>query len=265
MKSRIFDGVKCIFYALYASINEGYAYHASSLTYSFTMILGSLLMFSSFFASFLPFFDFNRLISYAVLLFPEQTEKVILEILKVYQHRASGSAVSLLLAYFFSVGFSKSLHRAFLYILSEAYSEKEWVFWIKTPALIIIYTLTLSLLFLIGSFFKTHVGSYTTHFFYIINFFSLWILALFIYALFLPKRYAFRDICAGATFTSLSLILLNKIFSLFVVKFVTLNPLYGFMGSVLLFFIWINLSFTALLAGSKYIQLMKEKKQKDSI
>jgi membrane protein len=32
------------------------------------------------------------------------------------------------------------------------------------------------------------------------------------------------------------------------------------MGSVLMFFIWINLSFTLILAGAKFIKLMKEEK-----
>mgnify|MGYP001626354772 FL=1 len=261
MKSKILRSIKYVFYTFYISIIEGYAYHASALTYSFTMVLGSLILFSSFFASFLPFFDFNKLIKYAVLLFPEHTEKVVLDILKFYKHRTSGSLLSLVLAYFFSVSFSKDLHKAFLYVLSETRSEKEWVFWIKTPLILIIYTLMLSLFFFVSSLLKAYLGSYAVYLFYLINFFAVFSLTALIYALFLPKKYAFKDTYLGALFASIGLLVLNKIFSTFLVKFVKLNPLYGLMGSVLLFFIWINLSFTVILSGARFTKLMKEKEQ----
>ncbi len=64
-------------------------------------------------------------------------------------------------------------------------------------------------------------------------------------------------------FVSISFFFLNKIFTLFVVKIILLNPLYGLMGSVLLFLIWLNLSFTVLLAGVKYVQLI-EKEEKNN-
>jgi membrane protein len=260
MKLRIFKIVRYVFYTFYTSITEGYAYHASALTYSFTMVLGSLLLFSSFFASFLPFFDFNKLINYTALLFPKQTEKVIFEIMKFYSHRTSGSVFSLILAYFFSVSFSKDLHKAFLYTLSEEQSEKEWAFWIKTPLVVIAYTLVISLFFIVSSLLKAYLGNHAVYLFYLINFFAIFSLTVIIYALFLPKKYTFTDVYPGAFFTSTCLLALNKVFSIFVVKFVKLNPLYGFMGSVLMFFIWINLSFTLILAGAKFIKLMKEEK-----
>lgn len=255
----MFKSIKYILYTIYISITEGYTYHASSLTYSFIMVLGSLILFSSFLASFLPFFDFNKIINYAVLLFPEQAERVILEILKVYQHRTSGSILSFAVAYFFSVSFSKSLHRAFLYVLSEVRSEKEWVFWVKTPALVLLYTLCLSLLFFLSSFLKVYLGNYNAYLFYFINLLTFWVLIFLTYTLFLPRKYSFKDVYVGAMLSSCALLLFNKLFSAFVVKLVALNPLYSFMGSVLIFFIWVNLSFSVLLAGAKYIQLMKEK------
>ncbi|MFN3813044.1 MAG: YhjD/YihY/BrkB family envelope integrity protein [Aquificaceae bacterium] len=262
---KLFDNIKLGFKALYLSVYEGYTYHAASLTYSFLMILGSLALFSNFIASFLPFFDFDRLASYFSRFFPQQAEGMMVKIFEIYRHRVSGSIISILIAYFFSVGFSKSLHRAFLYILSQTYKEKEYIFWIKTPVFIIAYTLFLPFISLFMSVIKYHLVGFFSYMFYVVNLLSIWLVVFLVYYLFLPIGYSMLYLFQGALFVSISSFFLNKIFTLFVVKIILLNPLYGLMGSVLLFLIWSNLSFTVLLAGAKYIQLIEKEKKNNCV
>lgn len=262
---KLFDIIKLWFKALYLSVYEGYTYHAASLTYNFLMVLGSLALFSNFIASFLPFFDFNRLAGYISRSFPQQAGGMILEIFEIYEHRVSGSIISVLMAYFFSVGFSKSIHRAFLYVLSQPYREKEYTFWIKTPLLIVVYTFILSFIFLLMSVIKYYLMSFFSYVFYFLNFLSLWLVIFFVYYLFLPVGYSMLYLSLGALFVSISFFFLNRIFTLFVVKAILLNPLYGLMGSVILFLIWLNLSFTVLLAGAKYVQLIEKSKKNKGV
>ena len=212
-------------------------------------------MFFSFLLSFLPFFDVNKVINYLVNFFPGQAEKVVEEILKIYQHRTSSSIISLLIAYFFSVGFVKTLHQAFLYVLQEVKTEKEWAFWIKMPFFVIVFTILMSLTPFLGLVLKVFMGYYTS---YVLNFLTIWLIAFLTYFLFLPKKYKTKNIILGSLFFTFGMLLLNKLFSLILIKFITLNPLYGFLGSLLLFFVWVNLSFTLLLSGARFIQLLKE-------
>ena len=87
------------------------------------------------------------------------------------------------------------------------------------------------------------------------NLFIIFLVLIMLYSLyFKPKRATFF----ASAFVAAMLLLLNKAFSLIVVKMVSLSPLYSIIGSPLLLLVWLYYSFSCLLVGVRVIARLNE-------
>jgi len=247
---------KSLLLSFYRSLVEGYAYHSSALTYSFTMVLGSLFVFMSFLLYYIPFVDFNLLWKKLFEFMPSYAERVIEKILEAYRHKTTGSLISIALAYYFSVSFVKTFDKSLSYVCSRKRKLGEIAYWIAVPFFVVFVAVALTGLFLFLALSKVLLKSFYAYALgttlYLFAFFTLTL----VYRFMLYKSWT-SVMLSGAVFSFLFL-LFNKAFSFVVLKVLLANPLYAVMGSLLAFFVWLNLSFYIVLVGAKFSELLDE-------
>ncbi len=233
--------------AVYHLLKGEFSYHAGALTYNFIIVIGSLFSILSILASYTPFLSYERIVSIAVQIFPQHTNEVILTISRFYKGKTTFSLLSFLLAYFFSVSFIKNLYKAFAYVKCDIKQRSEISFWVFLPILTFIFSL-LSIAI---------ITAYALLKFFIVKipFTFLANLLFLLIVLFAVYKYFINASTAKTFYVSLLisifLYFFNKLFVSLLVKFVTLNPLYGLVGSFLIFLVWLYLSFQLVLVGAK--------------
>lgn len=242
--------IKALFSSILDSFRENFGYHSASLTYQFLMVMGSIILLLAFISLYLPFFDPWRVYEYTKNALPSYATSLLDKMVTVYEKRASGSLLSLALAYYFSLSFTKSLNLAFGFVSQRKPIEREVFIWIALPFLLILYGVVLSLAIVLLTLSKNFLGFLGNMFVDLFNLLLLFLVISMLYSsYFKPKR---KTLIASA-FTSLLLFLLNKLFSLVLVKMISLNPLYTIIGSPLLLLVWLYYSFYLLLIGARLI------------
>ncbi|RME12307.1 MAG: ribonuclease BN, partial [Aquificota bacterium] len=192
---------------------------------------------------------------YAKGLFPSHAELVFDKLLPIYEKRASGSLLSLALAYYFSLSFAKTLNISFGFVYRKKPLESEVFFWVYMPFLLVLYTAVLSLAVALLALSKSYLGSLYQRLTELLNFMLLFsILGMLYSSYFRPRRQVFL----ASAFVAFLLLLLNKLFSLIVVKLLSASPLYSVIGSPLLFLVWLYYSFFCLLLGVCFIRRLDE-------
>ncbi len=243
--------IKAIFSSLLDSFRENFGYHSASLTYQFLMVMGSLVLLLTFISLYLPLFDPWRVYEYTKDALPSYASPLLDKLISVYEKRGSGSLLSLALAYYFSLSFAKSLNLAFGFVAQKRPIEREIFIWIALPFLLIFYGIVLSIAIALFIVSKGLLGFLGNRLVYIFNLLLIFLVVSLLYSsYFRPKRETF----IASVFTSFLLFLLNKLFSLVLLKLVNLNPLYTVIGSPLLLLVWLYYSFYCLLIGARLIK-----------
>lgn len=231
----------------YYFLRGEFSYHAGALTYNFVVVIGSLISMFSVLAFYTPFLSYERILSLAVQIFPQHTNEIIIAISKSYEGKATFSMVSFVLAYFFSVNFIKNLYKAFVYVNCNVKKKNELSFWIFLPILTFVFSLLSIVVIVLNAFLKFFMLKIP--FTFLIN------LVLLLTILFAVYKYFIVASVAKTIYVSLlmSIILyfFNKLFFSLLLRFIILNPLYGLVGSFLIFLVWLYLSFQVILAGAK--------------
>lgn len=245
-----------LFLSLYYSVKEGYAYHSSALTYGFTMVLGSLFVFMSFMLYYIPFVNINLFLEKLFELMPSQAEKVIVKILDAYKHKTTGSLVSIVLAYYFSVSFAKTLDRSLSYVCYRKKRLGELSYWVGVPLMGAFFAVLFTGIFVFLTIVKMVLSGFYAHLLNLAINFTIFLLLVLIYKLMLYRSWF--SLLLSSAVVSLFFFLFNKVFSYVVVKLLLVNPLYAVMGSFLAFFVWLNFSFYIFLLGAKLSELLDE-------
>ena len=242
-------GIKRLLIAFYALFSGEFSYHAGALTYAFIMVLGSVFSLVSLLAFYTPFLSYERLVSLIVQFVPQYAGEVIKRVAKIYESKATLSVLSIFLAYVFSVNFAKNLYRAFHYLSSYAKPRSEVFFWITVPIFVTLFSFLVPAIFFILTTIeflpiKLPIGLLSSWLFFVT-------LVLLMYKAFLDIT--IKKILYASFIVSVILSFLNKILSLLLLKLVSLNPLYGVFGSLLIFLVWVYVSFQFILLGTKII------------
>lgn len=96
-------------------------------------------------------------------------------------------------------------------------------------------------------------GSFQVLIFYLFNYLVTWLLFMvaisILYSVGNPDRKGWRLVSAGTIFSSVLMILVSVAFAYYVNNFGNYNKIYGSLGAVIAFFLWINFNSTILLMG----------------
>ncbi len=247
--------IRALLLSLVDAFRENLGYHSASLTYQFLTVIGSVVMLLGFVSMYLPFLEPARVYEYVKGLIPSHAELVLDKILPVYEKRASGSLLSVVLAYYFSLSFARALNVSFGFAYGRRPLENEFFFWVLMPLLLILYTTALSIGVALLAIAKSFLGGLYQRLTEVLNFLLLFFIVGMLYSSYFRPR---RPILFASAFTALLLLILNKLFALMVVKLLTLSPLYSVIGSPLLFLVWLYYSFFCLLLGVCFIKRLDE-------
>ncbi|MFN7066086.1 MAG: YhjD/YihY/BrkB family envelope integrity protein, partial [Aquificaceae bacterium] len=128
--------------------------------------------------------------------------------------------------------------------------EREGLFIIFIPFLLMLYVLILSLAVALLTISKLFLGGIYSKLGDVLNPLLIFVSTKMLYAsYFKPKK----EVFIASAFVAFMFFFLNKIFSLVMVKLISLSPLYSVLGSPLLFLVWLYYSFYCLLVGAKLI------------
>lgn len=246
---------RTFFLSLVDAVKGDVGYHSASLTYQFLTVIGSIIIVLAFISMYFPFLDPMRVYQYLKGIIPSYAEGILNKILPAYEKKATGSLLSFALAYYFSLSFAKTLNTAFGFVYGKRPVERELFFWTIMPLMIILYAMLLSVTVVLLTISKALLGGIYYRMAEAFNLFIIFLVLIMLYSLyFKPKRATFF----ASAFVAAMLLLLNKAFSLIVVKMVSLSPLYSIIGSPLLLLVWLYYSFSCLLVGVRVIARLNE-------
>ncbi|MCS7261886.1 MAG: YihY/virulence factor BrkB family protein [Aquificaceae bacterium] len=231
---------------------QGIGYHSASLTYQFLTVVGSVFMLMGFLSLYMPFLEPLKVYEQVRSFLPYYADAVLSKLIPVYEKKAVGSLLSLLLAYYFSVSFAKTLNTAFGYVYGEKPVRRELFFWTLSPLLLILYLIVLSLTVTLFTLGKSPLGHLYGE---LLSFLLLCLTVVTLYGSYFGLRVS---VFVASGLGALLLLPLNKFFSLLVVKLLSLNPLYSLLGTPLLFLVWLYYSFFCLLTGICFLRRLDQ-------
>lgn len=247
--------IRALLLSFVDAFRENLGYHSASLTYQFLTVVGSVIMLLGFVSMYLPFLEPSRVYEYVKDYLPSHAELIFDKLLPVYEKRASGSLLSVALAYYFALSFAKTLNFSFSMVYKKKPLESELAFWVFMPLVLILYATALSFGLALLAIAKSFLEGIYQRLTELANFLLLLLLVSMLYSLyFRPRGYTFL----ASAFASLLLFILNKVFSIVVIKLISASPLYSVIGSPLLFLVWLYYSFFCLLLGACFLRRLDE-------
>lgn len=246
---------RAFFFSLLDAFRENLGYHSASLTYQFLTVMSSVFVLLGFASLYLPFLDPIKVYEHVKNLFPSQAEAVLEKLLSVYEKRTSGSLISLFLAYYFSLSFARTLNTSFGFVYGSQPLKGGMLFWLSIPLLLVVYSTILSFAVTVLTLSRTLLGVFYQRLAEALNLLFLLLSVGMLYSFYFQAR---KHVFLSAVFTALLLFLLNKTFSSLVAWLISTSPLYGVMGSPLLFLVWLYYSFFFLLLGVRFIKRLDE-------
>ncbi len=242
---------RALLFALVDAFRENLGYHSASLTYQFLTVIGSVIMLLGFLSMYMPFLEPMSVYEYVKGLLPSHAKLVFDKLLPVYEKRASGSLISVALAYYFSLSFAKALNVSFGFVYGQKPLKSEIFFWVFMPLLLIAYTTALSIGVALLAITKSFLGALYQRLTEFLNFLLLLSIVSMLYVSYFRPQ---KPIFFASAFTTLLLTILNKLFALIIVKLISASPLYSVIGSPLLFLLWLYYSFFCLLLGVCFLK-----------
>ncbi len=239
---------------------------AASTSFNFFLAMFPMLVFFFTIIPYIPIRDFqSSLMEIITDLLPRSADASVEEIVRdvVTQPHAGWFSVSFVLTLYFSTNGIYSLMEAF----NSTYHTIETRSWIKLRVVSLMLILILSALLILSigliSFGTTLLNLalperiLNSDFYFVLLITGKWIVILallffaisFLYYLAPAKRSHFRFISAGSTFATLLVILTTFGFNFYVDNFSRYNVLYGSIGTLVVFLLWIYFNAISLLAG----------------
>lgn len=254
--------LRIAFFSLIDIYRENLGYHSASLTYQFLTVVGSVIMLLGFSSLYLPFLEPVKVYGYLKDIVPTYADTVLNKLLPFYKNKAVGSVLSLVLAYYFSVSFSKTMNDAFGYVYRKKPVEGEVYFWTVMPFLLFVYTAVVSLTATFLAISKSFLGSFYQRITELMSLFSLFLMIGMLYSAYFRLR---KSVLLTSALVALSLLALNKVFSIVLAKLITTSPLYSVMGTPLLFLVWLYYSFMCLLVGVCFLRRIEDELYKERV
>ena len=241
-----------LIFSLKKIITGNLGHYSSAMTYRFLMVFSSLIVLLGFLSSFLPFLSPDRVFELINQILPKYASSVFEKLQSVYKHRNLGTILSVLISYFFVVSYAKMFAKLLSDIVETQIKLREVFLWVFIP----IYLLFFSISILVGSAFLSFIQAFLPEWLSVLLFIVKIVIFLpivyFLYWFFLKDLIKPLYILEASVYFLLALNIINFLFYKFVVKLVSLNPLYGLLGSLLLFLIWLELVFSFLLGAVLY-------------
>lgn len=235
-------------------LRGGYTYHSGALTYHFLLSLAPLTIVLVNLLSLLPAMDPRKIGEITDRIFPQYTLKIVHEILEVQRRSKETSALALLLSYFFSVGFVKHIGRAFSLVSEGKMGEKREVFyWVFMPVFLLGVVALISLSFFLSVYLKFILPkgfALLIEVFYIL---PGTVTVFLLYLSFLKVKKNLFSLLLSSFIVATLLYIMQFVFSFYLAKIFKGNILYGSLSSVVVFLLWMNLIFLALLFGARLI------------
>jgi len=248
-------------------------YHAGALAYSFLLSAVPMALFFTTLLSFLPTtYDLSEVLVDLENIFPGVTHKIVSQFLSLKPY--GYSLVSLILTLFFTSSFVRNLERAMTIVSSgsdhflrggrvsggmvtKALNKvrvggiplSSFSHVLLTLVLSFLFLLSLILIFTFGSLFRSFKPLKE-------NLIQVVIVALnlaFVYRFLLPFRQRTSRILMVSFGIAILLIVLKYLFLIYSRYWLSHTLVYGTMAYLLLFLIWLNLTFYLLLIGARML------------
>lgn len=251
---RFKEAAKALALSLRDVFRENYLYHSGALTYHFILFAAPLTAVLVYIISLSSLLDIESIELLLNKLFPQYTSRIMDEIIQVQRKGTQTSIVALGVSYIFSVGFLKSLSKAFSYVSESLLGGRREVFyWLIMPVLMIVLAIVVSVSFFASVYMKIALPErvhFLLNFFYVL---SGALVALIIYASFLKRKISPVAMVFPSLVVSLTVLLLQSFFTWYVAEVFKGSLLYGSLSAVVAFMIWMNMIFLALLLGARLI------------
>jgi len=240
--------------SLLDTIRQNHTYHAGALTYHFMLSIAPLTLVLAKLLSLLPFFEIDRVEVFVDRFFPQYTAKVVHEIVQLQKRGIQSSFLALFISYLFSVGFLKTMSRAFSYVSDGTFGERREVFyWLIMPLLMLASVLVLTVSFFLSVYLKVILPrplSAISDTLYVLP--GATILFL-VYLSLLKRRVSLWGVFSSALVVSLSLFFIQALFTWYLAQVFKGSLIYGSLSTVVAFLLWVNLIFLSLLMGARLI------------
>ncbi len=255
---RIRKILKLVFASGLDVFRKGYSYHSGALTYSFMLSMAPLTIVTLNIAGLMPIFDINRVEEIIDRFFPQYTTKVVHEILEIQKRSAQSSLIALGLSYVFSVSFLKNMGKAFSFVSEGSGGERREIFyWFIMPVLVLAGLAVVSVSFFLNIYLRLIIP---TGYALLINLsYALPVAAILflIYRSFLKAGIGNTKLFAVSLFISLLMFFLQWGFTWYIAHLFKGSILYGSLSTIVVFLLWINLTFLTLLYGARLIYRIK--------
>lgn len=210
----------------------------------------------------------------SIKILPEQVYKILNLFFQevVFTKRISLLSSSFILAtYSASTGFYSIIQ-----VLNRAYEQKETrsVFKVRFVSVMLVFIfailINLSLaLFVFSDLIKNFILKYTIFkflaqlldslFFYLFIGIVLFCMILVIYKIAINKKLSLPSILPGSLFTVIGWSVFSKLFNIYINNFSKYSVIYGSIGSILLFFLWLNIISCLFLIGGQINAILQFK------
>ena len=283
-----FDGLPLfdvLVFFLKGLIKGSIAQRASSIAYNFFLALFPTLLFFFTLVPYVPIADFHsKLMDFLQLNLPDSAFQTIYSTVNdiLSKPRSGLLSIGILMALFFSTNGFKSIMAAF----NMSYHHVESRKYIKTQLTALLLVLISSMMMIVSialitfsnfvldwlvqnNYLKQDVNYYLILIAqYLIQLAMIYFLTSFIYFLAPSKKNRFKFFSAGSTFATILYVLSYFGFNYYIIHFSKYNALYGSIGTIIIFLIWIYFIATILLIGfelnisikhGKIVQQLKQK------
>ncbi len=236
------------------AVRGNYLYHAGALSYHLLLALAPLSVILVSFADLLPFFDIDRLEAIADRLFPRYASDIVHEVLDLRRRRTESSLLAVLISYIFSVGFIRSMGKAFSAVSEGVFGERrEAFYWIFMPIFLLAVVLFILLSFALSVYLKIVLPEGYRMVLDLAYTLPAALLLTVLYLSFLKRRVSLPRVAGVSLLTSFSLFVLQLAFSWYTANVFRGNVLYGSLSGIVIFLLWTNLIFLSLLMGARLI------------
>lgn len=266
-------------------IKGSIAQRASSIAYNFFLALFPTLLFFFTLVPYIPIDDFHsKLMDFLQMNLPDSAFQTIYSTVNDILSKPRGGllSVGILMAIFFSTNGFKSIMAAFNmsyhYVESRTYIKTQLTAFLLVLISTMMMIISISLItfsnfildwLVLKEYLKQDLNYYLILFAQnIIQLAMIYFLTSFIYFLAPSKKNRFKFFSAGSTFATLLYVLSYFGFNYYITHFSRYNALYGSIGTIIIFLIWIYFIATILLIGfelnisikhGKVVQQLKKK------
>ncbi|MGB9766283.1 MAG: YhjD/YihY/BrkB family envelope integrity protein [Sulfurihydrogenibium sp.] len=279
--------LKFLFYSIRDYFSKNYGYHSSALTFFLLLSIFPLFIFLLSVFSLLAFFNISYVYYILYNLFPSFAKDILDNVLKFYNTEVSInlSFFSIFISLYFSKDLFIAIQMAFSYVWETEYKGNRQnliVAVLSLPVLALIFTgiyifmLLLKFIQEIKHFLESLDIFFLNWLLEIINFlnknikllsyssnvlkvFIIWFFVFLLFYYFTPKKVFKRDVLVTSLIFTFFLLVLEFLFKILLLNFLSKNPLFLTLGSIFVFIMWAKFSFDIILIGERFLYYLSNK------